>query len=73
MAQRGNPEVREWMKKHEDVVAQVQQRYEGLKDAPVDSLLELAIEVGADLSKVRDKLIAAIIAVGAISEYRANK
>jgi len=63
MAQWGNPKVREWMKKHEEEVAKVQQKYDEFKDAPIDSLLELAIEVGADLSKVRDKLIAAVVAV----------
>jgi len=63
MAQWGNPKVREWMKKHGEEVAKVQQKYDELKDAPIDSLLELAIEVGADLSKVQDKLIAAIVAV----------
>ena len=63
MAQWGNPKVREWMRKHKEEVAKVQQKYDEFKDAPIDSLLELAIEVGADLSKVRDKLIAAVVAV----------
>jgi len=63
MAQWGNPEVREWMKNHKEEVAKIQQKYDELKDSPIDSLLELAIEVGADLGKVKDKLIAAVIAV----------
>ncbi len=63
MVQRGNPVVREWMKKHEEEVAKVQQKYDELKDASIGSLLKLAIEVDADLSKARDKLITAIVAV----------
>ena len=62
MAQWGNPEVREWMKNHKEEVAKIQQRYDGLKDASFDSLLKVAIEGGVDLSKVKDKLIAAIVA-----------
>ena len=62
MAKRGNPEVREWMKEHEEEVEQVKTKYGEYKSAPIDSLLELAIEVDADLTKVKELLITKIIA-----------
>ena len=59
---RGNPEVKGWMKRHKVEVEKVQAKYDAFKDAPVDSLLELAIEVDADLAKVKELLITKIIA-----------
>lgn len=62
MAQKwGNPEVREWMKEHKDEVEQIQQRYDRLKELSLSDLVALAQDNGADVSKVKDVLIAKII------------
>jgi len=54
--------TKEWMKEHKEEVAKVQAKYVEYRAAPLDSLLELAFEVDADLSKVKEMLIAKIIA-----------
>lgn len=59
----GNPEVREWMKTHKDEVEKIQARYDELRGQDIETLVRLAQSDGADLTKVRAKLIAAIIAV----------
>jgi len=63
MAQWGNPEVRAWMKSHKEEVAKIRRRYDELKELGLDDLLIMAVEKGADVSKVGEMLISKIIAV----------
>ena len=62
MAQWGNPEVREWMKGHKEEVAKVQQRYDELKELDLAELVDLSVLEDADAIKIKDALIARIIA-----------
>jgi len=61
MAQRGNPEVREWMKNHKEEVEKVQTRCDELKKLDLAELVDLSVLEEADADKVRELLIAKII------------
>jgi len=54
--------TREWMKEHEEEVEQVRQRCDALKLLSLGELAEMADDEGADLTKVKELLVAKIIA-----------
>jgi len=57
-----DPKVKEWMKEHPKETQKIQARYDELKKLGIDDLLIMAVEKGADVSKVAGMLMAKIIA-----------
>jgi len=59
--QRGDAEVREWMREHPEEVERVRRRYEELSKHRFAELARLAERLGVDTSRMKEKLIAEII------------
>jgi len=60
--QRRDPRVREWMEEHPHVIDEIKQRYEELSHLSTTELVVKAeIELGIDVSKVREKLVTEIV------------
>jgi hypothetical protein len=61
----GDPQVRAWMKEHEEEAGRVMRLYDLLRERSPEELVELALGVGIDVSKrraqYRDTLITDIV------------
>jgi len=58
----GNPEVKAWMKKHEEEVVKIQAKYDELEELDLSELIEMAPK--SVIAKVKRELIVGIIGVG---------
>lgn len=54
--------IKEWMREHAKEVERVRGRYDELRELSIGQLLEMAGDLGVDLVKTKDKLIAEIFA-----------